>query len=321
MYTEEQARELVIRAGLMLVDKGLVARTWGNVSAKCGEHEMIITPSGIAYESLKAEDLVKVNIDSLEYNGDIKPSSEKRIHAAAYKMREGVNFIIHTHQKYASIVATEEADLKFAPCVAYGLSGTDMLKENVVSSLEKNRWSDKFLLAKHGALLLGKSMEDAFNLAEELENECRQQFEKRVPSLDNTTFRSINASKFRTKSQPYAIIVQDDMIAECCLAGVTVRAYIDDFAQMIGPDMKVVDNNKFDIMMGLVARQAVLIKGVGALCVGKTEDDCQAAATIVSKNCGASCYIRRAYPLQPVDSILQRIVYLTKYSKKKDLKS
>lgn len=321
MYTEEQARELVIRAGLMLVDKGLVARTWGNVSAKCGEHEMIITPSGIAYESLKAEDLVLVNIDSLEYEGNFRPSSEKGIHAAAYRLREGVNFIIHTHQQYASIVASEEKDLSFAPCVKYGLSGTDKLWNNVIDSLERNRWSDKFLLAKHGTMLLGTSMEDAFNLAEELENECREAFGRRVPSIDNSSLSTINAERFRTSSQPCAVLVQNDLITECCLAGVTLQPYLDDFAQMVGPNVKVVENNRLNIMMGLIGRQAVLIKGVGALCVGRTEDDCKAVASIITKNCGAACYIRRAYPLQRADAILQRIVYLTKYSKKKDLKS
>ena len=321
MYTEEQARELVITAGMMLVDKGLVARTWGNVSAKCGEHEMIITPSGIAYESLKPEDLVKVNIDTLEYDGDIRPSSEKGIHAAVYKMREGVNFVIHTHQKYASIVGAEERNLSFAPCAAYGLPGTDRLKDNVIASLERNRWSDKFLLAKHGALLLGTSMDDAFMLAEELEKECQEEFEKRVPNIDEIPMKRIDASKYTSSSAPYAILVQDKMIAECTLAGVTVQPYLDDFAQMVGPDMKVVKNNKIDIMMGLVGRQAVLIKGVGALCVGKSQDDCEAAASIVSKNCGATCYVRKAHPLQSVDAIMQRIIYLTKYSKKKDIKS
>lgn len=318
MYTEERARELVIEAGLKLVEKGLVARTWGNVSARCGKNEMIITPSGIAYTNLKPSDLVKVDIKSLEYEGDIKPSSEKGIHAAVYEMRSDINFVIHTHQTFASALAAEEADLPFAPCAKYGLPGTEKLRENVIRTISDHMGHKKFLLAKHGALLLGENMEEAFELADLLEIDCREQFATRIPSLDSTTLKKIELDKYRTKPMPFVKLVQNELIAECLHAGVTIRPYLDDFAQMVGSDMKIVENRDIDIMRCLIARQAVLIKGVGALCVGRTEDDCEAAATIVTKNCAAACYVRNASPISRADSVLQRVVYLTKYSKKKN---
>ena len=66
-YTEEKARELVIEAGLRLLEEGLIARTWGNISARISEDQFIITPSGLAYETLEPEQLVKVNIMDCSY--------------------------------------------------------------------------------------------------------------------------------------------------------------------------------------------------------------------------------------------------------------
>ena len=318
MYTEEKARELVIKAGNMLVEKGLVARTWGNVSARCGKNEMIITPSGIAYDILTPDKLVKVNIKDLSYDGDIKPSSEKGIHAGVYAMRKDINFVIHTHQFYASALAAEEKDLPFAPCAKYGLSGTDGLKKHVIKCIKEHRNHKTFLLAKHGALILGENMDEAFNLADLMEVNCKEQFSTRVPDMDPIKLTNINTKKFATKDMPWVKLVQDEFVAECTRAGTKVKPYIDDFAQIVGPGMKLVANNRMSIVFGLLGRNAVLVKGVGAICVGKTEDDCEAVASIVSKNCAATCYVRKAPPLSIGDAVLQRYVYLNKYSKKKE---
>ena len=84
-YEETEARRLVIEAGLRLVREGLIARTWGNISARISEEQFVITPSGRAYDDLKPEELVVVNVADCAYEGDIKPSSEKGIHAEAYR--------------------------------------------------------------------------------------------------------------------------------------------------------------------------------------------------------------------------------------------
>ncbi|NLA72225.1 MAG: class II aldolase/adducin family protein, partial [Clostridiales bacterium] len=91
-----QAKELVIEAGKKLVETGLIARTWGNVSCRINDKQFVITPSGRPYETLTPDEIVLVNIDGLSYEGDIKPSSEKGVHAACYSHRKDVNFVIHT---------------------------------------------------------------------------------------------------------------------------------------------------------------------------------------------------------------------------------
>ena len=82
-YTETEARRLVAEAGRILLGEHLVARTWGNISARISEDEIIVTPSGRAYDTLKEEDLVKVNVHDLSYVGTMTPTSEKGMHADA----------------------------------------------------------------------------------------------------------------------------------------------------------------------------------------------------------------------------------------------
>ncbi len=96
---EREAKENVVNAGKRLVKSGLIARTWGNVSCRISDNYFVITPSGRDYLTLSPEEIVKVSIADLSYRGDIKPSSEKGIHAEIYKHNPKINFVIHTHQK------------------------------------------------------------------------------------------------------------------------------------------------------------------------------------------------------------------------------
>lgn len=183
MYSEKDARELVIRAGKELVKKELIARTWGNISARISETQFIITPSGRAYEDLQEEDLVKVNIADCSYEGDVKPSSEKGIHADIYALRADAAFIIHTHQHYASAICVEGEDTDFAPCAGYGLPGTKKLRREVAEAVRKNLQSDAFLMERHGAVVCGKTYEKAFESVNILEERCKELYESRKKTV------------------------------------------------------------------------------------------------------------------------------------------
>ena len=166
-YTEAEARNLVILAARRLVDAGLTARTWGNLSARISGEQFVITPSGLGYDIMEPEDLVVVNISDLSYEGNRKPSSEKGIHADAYRLRPEVNFVIHTHQDKASVYGIRGWDLsgltasilgKRVPCAAYGLPGTEKLRQAVADALSANPSSQAVLMKAHGALCLGISL-------------------------------------------------------------------------------------------------------------------------------------------------------------------
>ena len=78
--TEVRARERILQGAARLTARGLIARTWGNLSARVSDTQLLITPSGLAYEGLRAEQLVLVNIEDGSYEGSLRPSSERGIH-------------------------------------------------------------------------------------------------------------------------------------------------------------------------------------------------------------------------------------------------
>ena len=351
-YSETEARRLVIEAGRRLAENKLISRTWGNVSARISKDEFIITPSGRAYETLSPADLVKVRVSDCSYSGNIKPSSEKGVHASAYALRQNAGFIIHTHQFYASVVAAECRGDKKYPCAGYGLPGTEGLRKKVAACIEANPYENTFLMARHGALMLGSRMEDAFARAEQLEDVCRIRVEARTQGSSAPADAEFDASAIGIRALPFIKIISDPYVMECCEKGKTVGSYIDDFAQIAGPDIQVVSDEweaerallgystkktpegvlgkmpmtgALDRMGGqqpalnsAIGRNAVLVKGVGAVCAGKTESDADAIAEIVSKNCAAACYVKYAKPLGAIDARLQRYIYLSKYSKQID---
>ncbi len=109
--TIEQAKQQVIAAGKRLVEANLIVRTWGgNVSSRLDQDRFLITPSGRNYLTLTPAEIVTVNISDLSYTGKVKPSSERRIHAAVYEHFPEINFVIHTHQEQASIIAASGLD-------------------------------------------------------------------------------------------------------------------------------------------------------------------------------------------------------------------
>lgn len=177
------AKETVITAGKRLVESGLIARTWGNVSCRVDENSFVITPSGRSYETLTPDEIVLVKTDDLSYDGDVKPSSEKGIHAQAYILRPEINFVIHTHQMNASAISFLGSDINCVPAesrdiigsdipvASYGLPGTRKLKKGVTEALRRSD-SKAAIMAHHGAVCLGTDYEDAFKVASELEKVC-----------------------------------------------------------------------------------------------------------------------------------------------------
>ncbi len=177
----EAFRQSVVDAGIRLVESGLIARTWGNVSCRINDEFFAITPSGRDYCNLTPGDIVLVKMKDLKHVGDIEPSSESRIHAAVYRIRKDINFVIHTHQLNASVISTisnlnenpktkdsEGMNLTFAD---YGLPGSKKLCKGITTVLENNL-SKAIIMRNHGVLCMGKDTEDAFFLALDLENIC-----------------------------------------------------------------------------------------------------------------------------------------------------
>lgn len=188
------AKTLVINAGRELVASGLIARTWGNVSCRVDASTFAVTPSGRSYETLEPDDIVLCRVEDASYEGDIKPSSERRIHALVYQTYPEINFVIHTHQPMASILSASgrrsipiTGDPVFdnqIPIADYGLPGTKKLRKGIAKAFTLSR-SQAVIMAHHGALCFGRSYEETFLVAKKLEESCAEYIQKNYQKAAN----------------------------------------------------------------------------------------------------------------------------------------
>lgn len=141
----EELKERVYQANLLLPKYDLVKFTWGNVSEITEDRQyIVIKPSGVEYDRLKASDLVVVDMDGNVVEGDLKPSSDTPTHIELYKSFTEISAITHTHSRWATIMSQAKLDLKAAGTTHadyfYGPVPVtrDMTKEEIEGEYEKN---------------------------------------------------------------------------------------------------------------------------------------------------------------------------------------
>ena len=177
-----EARQAVVDMGHQLIAKNLVAGSWGNISVQVGEGLYAITPSGRGYGHQQPQDIVLINQQAQRVEGELTPSSESRLHTAIYAACPDARAIIHTHSIYASALAAMHREVPAiiedlvmiiggrVACADYALPGTEELAVNAVKALQGRRAA---LLANHGAVCWGRSLEDALMVAEILEKTAK----------------------------------------------------------------------------------------------------------------------------------------------------
>ena len=171
-------REKIIKACLLLLDKGLVKGTGGNVSVRTKEG-FLITPSGIDYGVLSISDIVELNMDGDVVKGERVPSVEKELHRMIFAARKDVNAIVHTHPIYTTSVAATRKDmypLTDNQVVLFGGSiktanyapiGSKELAETVLEALGDGGAA---LMSNHGAVCVGETLQEAMFRSEMLED-------------------------------------------------------------------------------------------------------------------------------------------------------
>ena len=337
IYDMEQAKEKILEACREMKKNHLIARTWGNVSARISEGEFLITPSGRDYDEMTGEDLVKVRIRDEKWEGDLKPSSEKGMHARLYRVRPDCDFIIHTHQTNASAISIQGEDLDLTdmgeklvteeerkilgpvvPCAQYGLSSTAKLAKNVAWAAKKNPEAKAILMRHHGVACMGADEQEAMEVARTLELVCGRIYEKRcgekIQIEGGTTFG-------REWQEGWLIHSRTPYVMEMSRRGKTLKPYLDDMAQIGGVDIPcvgAVPSGK-EVRKALKDRNAVMIKGDGALCYAPDKEEAEAVVLVLEKNCqAANLGLKKAAPSVPsVSARLERSFYLKKYSKLK----
>jgi L-ribulose-5-phosphate 4-epimerase len=283
-------RREIIDTGIELLEEKLVARTWGNISARIDADNYLITPSGLDYTSMREEDIVSVNIKTGEYTGINRPSGEKGVHSAAYEVFDDVNFVVHTHQTYATAVSlagldsfdiTEEEIEKLGgiALAEYGLPGTKEITNACKSALLTG--AHTVLMIHHGVLVLGKDKEEAMKRVKLLESICERNVKRVIK--DNTLnnyLKALNTCPEDNSSYRYCEVLTDKALIALSNSETEIFSQLDDVSQMIGTKIVTVDSLDKALKLN---DNAVLIKGVGALIKAENKDDLEALKVLMNK--------------------------------------
>lgn len=179
------ADETTLRRRLVEVMQAMEARglnrgTSGNVSARLGEG-MLVTPSGVPPERLTPESMVFIDSDDTVPPGQMKPSSEWRMHVGILRRRSDVGGVVHCHSRHATILACAGRPIPAVhymvgvsggtsvPVAPYAAFGSEELAEAVVTALE-GRYAT--LMANHGQIVAAPSLGMALSIAEEIEEQA-----------------------------------------------------------------------------------------------------------------------------------------------------
>jgi L-ribulose-5-phosphate 4-epimerase len=179
----ESIREQLVKLHLELPRNNLVTWTSGNVSIRdAASGLVVIKPSGITYEDLRAEHFVILDVNGKVVEGSLKPSSDTASHLYIYRHRPDVFGVVHTHSPYATAFAaigksvpvylTAQAD-EFGgsiPCAGFGLIGGEDIGKLVVENIGA---SSACLLKNHGVFTIGPSGKGAVKAAVMVEDVCR----------------------------------------------------------------------------------------------------------------------------------------------------
>ena len=181
-------RNQIIEYSLKLNSTNLSPLRSGNISVRSKENDKdgyLITPSGKKYDSLKPENIVFMGLnEEVEKKGSgNNPSSEWRFHRDIYANKKDAQAIVHAHSPHATAVSSHGKSIppfhymialaggEDIKCAEYATFGTKELSQNVIKALE-NR--SACLMSNHGQVAFGKNLDQAFELAQEIENICHQ---------------------------------------------------------------------------------------------------------------------------------------------------
>ena len=176
---DQEIRTTLIDIGRMLWENGLIAGTCGNITARLDQNLVLSTPTGLAKGRLTPDDLVVTDLQGHVVSGRLQPSSELKIHLAAYRLRPEIGAIVHAHPK--TVVAHSLASLTLlstvlpetvitlgpVPVVPYETPGTSRLAARIESVLSNH---NAIIMERHGAVTLGRDLFQAYERIETLEH-------------------------------------------------------------------------------------------------------------------------------------------------------
>ena len=208
---DKTLRNEIIRTALRMNELGINQGKSGNVSARI-ENGFLVTPTGIAYEETRPEQIVSMRMDGT-HEGSVLPSSEWRFHRDIYAARIEVNAIVHSHATYATTLACMDRGIppfhymvaaaggNDIRCAPYATFGTQSLSDHVINALQDRR---ACLMSHHGMIACGENLQKALALAVEVESLARmywQALQIGEPTQLSEAEMRIVIDKFQTYGQ------------------------------------------------------------------------------------------------------------------------
>lgn len=213
MTIEPTRVDRLVEYGRKLVSHNLTTGSGGNLSIIDRTGGLVaITPSGMDYDDIGPEDLVICSTSGEIVGGHRKPSSELPFHLALYQRRSDIRAVVHTHSPYATTLACMHLEIPpvhylvgFAgnkvPLAPYATFGTPELSRTISDNIGNY---NALLLANHGLVAVGGSLEAAFNTAEEIEFVARIYYQTLAagePKLLPEEKMAVVLEKFKTYGQ------------------------------------------------------------------------------------------------------------------------
>lgn len=170
----EEVRAAVLAAAKTMYERGIVEGTAGNVSGRVDDGTVVLTPSSLSYQAMQIDDLVQLTLDGEVIGGHRSPTSEKAVHLAVLTAHPEVASVVHCHAKYASMFAVAHKPIPAGidefviyvggdvPVCDYHASASSTLGPEVASKLGDRSAA---LMANHGLVAVGKSVDDALHTA------------------------------------------------------------------------------------------------------------------------------------------------------------
>lgn len=184
-WSEQELRQQIVEAGRLIYDKGWVAANDGNISFRLDTNRILCTPTRISKGRMTPDDLIVVDMDGNKLEGHRERTSEIAMHLTIYGLRPDVRSVAHAHPPTATGFAAAGRALDLAllpevimgfgcvPLAEYGLPGTPALTEGMRPYIPNY---DALLMANHGVVAYGSSVEDAFSKLETVEHVAKITF-------------------------------------------------------------------------------------------------------------------------------------------------
>ena len=188
-------RSQVIDFGKELIHEDLVYGKAGNLSMKINDNEMLISPSSMDYFDIGIEDIVQVNLETLDHGKQRVPSSDAELHANMYNNLPGCSAIIHTHSNACSVFAACEAGFTIADPDLQRLIGDIKVAPYIPEDpeaamnalMETLATTHAVILPHHGAIFYGPSLDVVFEIAKAVEMLARNilNFDAKADEIEN----------------------------------------------------------------------------------------------------------------------------------------